>query len=171
MDHSKEKVKVGSDTANNCNQALEEILTNVSTVDTLVAEIAVASQEQATGIREIAKAVGQMEQVTQQNSSVAETSSSSAEDLNKQSQQLIGVVEQLTAIVNGNSDTNLNIAQNWTEKVTKKTTTEKKAKVIKLVQAQKESQESSLKNDTYVEAKKVANSDVVPSSDNPGFEE
>lgn len=101
MLNSKSKVEVGSQTAKQCNEALEEILKNVSSVDSLVAEIAVASQEQGAGIREISKAVGQMEEVTQQNSAAAQAASAAAEQLNAQSQELNGIVNTLVNVVDG----------------------------------------------------------------------
>jgi methyl-accepting chemotaxis protein len=100
---SKSKVQAGSKVANECNEALGEILTNVASVDSLVSEIAVASQEQSAGIKEISKAVGQMEQVTQQNSSVAQSSSSAAEQLRAQAAALNELVELISSQVNGNS--------------------------------------------------------------------
>ncbi len=103
MDSAKAKVQAGSETAKSCNEALEQILNQVSSVDTLVSEIAVASQEQATGIREIAKAIGQMEQATHQNSSVAESTSLSAESLDRQSTELHEAVSSLVQIVQGSS--------------------------------------------------------------------
>ncbi|MFN9067018.1 MAG: methyl-accepting chemotaxis protein, partial [Bdellovibrionales bacterium] len=98
---SKAKVQAGSKVANECNEALGEILTNVASVDSLVSEIAVASQEQSAGIKEISKAVGQMEQVTQQNSSVAQSSSAAAEQLRAQAAALHAVVEVSSSQVNG----------------------------------------------------------------------
>jgi|GEM_PF-896261 len=98
---SKEKVKSGSTIATDCSEALEQILENVRSVDTLVSEIAVASSEQSTGIREISKAVGQLENVTQQNTAVAQSSSTAATQLSQQSSQLNNLVGDLTQIVAG----------------------------------------------------------------------
>jgi methyl-accepting chemotaxis protein len=107
---SKQKIKIGADKASDCRHALEEILANVQSVDTLISEISVASSEQSSGIREISKAIGQLEQVTQQNSTVAQKSSVSAEQLRGQAEILNSIVVQLVTIVNGraNVDSNLN---------------------------------------------------------------
>jgi methyl-accepting chemotaxis protein len=104
---SKEKVKTGSQTAKECDESLAEIMSQVQTVDSLVSEIAVASQEQSLGIREVSKAIGQMEQVTQQNSSVAQSSSVSAEQLRGQSEVLNSLVKDLAYIVSGSNATPL----------------------------------------------------------------
>lgn len=98
---SKEKVKVGADTARECTQALEEIIENVQNVDALVAEIVVASTEQATGIKEVSKAVGQMENVSQRVSSMAQSSSASSSQLGAQAEQLKTIVQDLTLLISG----------------------------------------------------------------------
>ena len=103
MVDAQEKVTAGSANVQECSDVLNEILSQVSSVDSLVSEIAVASQEQALGISEISKAVSQMEQVTNQNSSVANASSSSAEKLNIQAQGLDSVVQQLVKQIRGGS--------------------------------------------------------------------
>lgn len=101
---SRQKVEVGTRTARECNDALEAIMKNVSDVDGLVGEIAVASQEQAQGIAEISKAVAQMDQVTQQNSAVAQQSSASAAGLGEQANELDQVVGQLVTVVRGEGE-------------------------------------------------------------------
>jgi methyl-accepting chemotaxis protein len=98
-----ERVETGSLTANKCNEALEEILKNVQSVDLMVTEIAAASQEQSTGIREISRAVSQMESTTKQNSMIAQSSSVAAEQLKTQSQSLTQVIGELSAQVHGRS--------------------------------------------------------------------
>jgi methyl-accepting chemotaxis protein len=155
MTASKQKVETGSLTAKQCNEALEEILVNVSSVDSLVSEIAVASQEQSTGIREISKAVGQLEEVTQQNSTVAQHSSISAEQLNSQSVTLNSIVQQLVVIVRGSS------AKFETE-------TTAGAKVLPMKKSFKPSMEQ---DHAPMPLKKASGSDFTPSSDDPGFGE
>lgn len=156
MANSKSKVDVGSQTAKSCNEALEEILHNVASVDSLVAEIAVASQEQGAGIREISKAVGQMEEVTQQNSAAAQAASVAAEQLNAQSKDLSGIVTSLVHVVEGEGQ--------------HKAVEHKKEKspVISFKKAF-EKKESGHEGEGF---KKVAGGEfVTPSSNNPGFKE
>lgn len=163
MSTSKEKVSYGVEIAKECNTSLEEILSQVSSVDALVSEIAVASSEQSTGIREISKAVGQMEEVTQQNSSQAQASSASAEQLNQQSAELSEIVIELVKIVNGN-DSQGHVLPPQAQ--AKKTASEKKKhnNVFKLQKSKPIAQNQI--------TKKAAGSEFqVPSSDDPGFED
>ena len=104
---SKEKVTHGSRTAQECNNSLDEIMSQVQTVDSLVSEIAVASQEQSTGIREVSRAMGQMEQATQQNSAVANATSVAGEQIRAQSEVLNTLVNDLSTIVSGQANTNI----------------------------------------------------------------
>jgi methyl-accepting chemotaxis protein len=158
---SKEKVKNGSSIAGDCQEALEQILENVRSVDTLVSEIATASSEQSTGIREISKAVGQLENVTQQNTAVAQASSISASQLSQQSVDLNRLVGDLTEIVAG--DRTALAETPPTVKQTAVRTAPKKAAVVQLkpkTQAPKS-----------VEPMKMASSDSTPSSHDPRFED
>lgn len=101
MKDSKSKVQRGSETAYQCNESLEKIINQVQSVDALIAEIAVASNEQANGVREISKAISQMDQVNQQNAEVAQSSSLATEDLRRQSEFLNTLVNDLSQIVTG----------------------------------------------------------------------
>ncbi len=74
-------------------EALVEIADGSSKVNSLVAEIAAASNEQAQGIEQINTAVGQMDQVTQQNAANSEESASASEELSAQAQELRAMVE------------------------------------------------------------------------------
>lgn len=150
---SKHKVEAGAQVARDCNEALEEILTNVANVDNLVSEIAVASNEQSAGIKEISKAVGQMEQVTQQNSTVAQESSTAAEQLRAQSTDLHNLVLTVAQHVNGNSE----------DAAPHEVATVRSPKnIIAMPTRQKVASRSSL-------PKKAAGSEYVPSGSNSGF--
>lgn len=161
MTISKQKVEVGSNTARKCNEALEQILRNVSSVDTMISEIAVASQEQATGIREISNAVGQMEEVTQGNSEVAQSTSSVASRLNDQSSRLVKVVSELNRLVTGN-DVIAGAEAPMSSGSNVVSIKNREPKVAKPSPSAKVRAESSTK---------VAGSDVIPSANDPGFEE
>jgi methyl-accepting chemotaxis protein len=98
---SKEKVEFGTSTARECSKALEEILSNVSSVNEMVREISTASQEQSTGVREVNKAMSELDQVTQSNSGIAQESSKAATGLNQQADRLNSLVAELTRMVGG----------------------------------------------------------------------
>ena len=170
---SKEKVNHGSRTAQDCNQSLEDIMNQVQTVDSLVSEIAVASQEQSTGIREVSRAMGQMEQATQQNSAVANATSVAGEQIRTQSEILNSLVKDLSYIVSGQHQMTVQTSQ------IKK---EFKAETAKVVAANNRT--SALgnvlkltKNKQLKKApaeKKMAmasGAEFVPSGDDPGFTE
>lgn len=81
--------------------ALTEILDKSRQVDDLIAEIAVASKEQSTGIAQINIAVSSMDAVTQSNAASAEESASAAEELNAQTSSVREAVGDLLRLVNG----------------------------------------------------------------------
>ena len=104
---SKQKVDFGTTTAKECAQALDEILSNVSSVNEMVREISEASNEQSTGVREVNKAMSELDQVTQSNSAIGNESSVTARGLKTQSERLTSLVDDLTVLVDGykeNSD-------------------------------------------------------------------
>jgi len=72
--------------------SLTEIVTAAGKVNTLVSEIAVASQEQSRGIEQVNKAVAEMDKVVQSAAANAEESSSAAEELASQSEELSSLV-------------------------------------------------------------------------------
>ncbi|MCE3012811.1 MAG: methyl-accepting chemotaxis protein, partial [Proteobacteria bacterium] len=98
---SKDKVEFGTKTARECAGALDEIMRNVSSVNSMVREITTASQEQSTGIREITKAMSELDQVTQQNTASSNDASHTAKDLQQQAEQLNAYVIELVTLVNG----------------------------------------------------------------------
>ena len=69
---SVEKVEEGTRLVDESGETLAGIVTAVKKVTDIVAEIAAASQEQATGIEEVNKAIVGMDDVVQQNAAVVE---------------------------------------------------------------------------------------------------
>ncbi len=76
-------------------------------VTELIAEIAEASKEQANGISQVSTAVNEMNGVTQQTAANAEESASASEELNAQAAQMKGYVADLSAIIDGNTQKNI----------------------------------------------------------------
>ena len=97
----KEKVQAGTVMAERCNDVLNEIVLNVTNVNSFVSEISIASQEQAQGIREINKAIAQLDQVGHQNTSASEQASATAQDLNQQVLTLRSMVNVLNETLLG----------------------------------------------------------------------
>ena len=82
-------------------QSLDVILGKAREVDTLVAEIATASNEQSQGLGQINLAVGQMDKITQSNAANAEETAAAAEELSSQSVSLRESVADLRRLVDG----------------------------------------------------------------------
>jgi methyl-accepting chemotaxis protein len=98
---SKRRVEGGTETARRCSEALEEIVNNVGKVGSMISEISLASQEQASGVSEINKAMSHLDQVTQKNTEVSRGSAVAAEEINTQSTIVKAAVDDLFAIVEG----------------------------------------------------------------------
>ncbi|MBE9537164.1 MAG: hypothetical protein IMF07_08290, partial [Proteobacteria bacterium] len=101
IEGSTAKAKEGSDLANEAGVVLDEIVTNVTKVSDLIADIASASREQAEGINQVTTAITQMDQVTQQNSALSEESASASEELNSQSETLKELVFDMVSVISG----------------------------------------------------------------------
>jgi methyl-accepting chemotaxis protein len=72
--------------------SLERIVTQVTTINTAVTDIAASAQEQATGLQQVNSAINQMDQVTQQNAAMAEEATAASRSLAQESQQLSGLI-------------------------------------------------------------------------------
>lgn len=82
------KVEAGTKIANDTAQALNKIVEDVAKAANLVADIAEASNEQATGIAQINQGIMQVSQVVQTNSATAEESAAASEELSSQAMLL-----------------------------------------------------------------------------------
>ena len=85
---SSAQVQGGADMVKSAGNSLGEIVTSVKRVADIVAEIAAASSEQASGIDQVNAAVGQMDEMTQQNAALVEESAAAAHALEQQSDEL-----------------------------------------------------------------------------------
>ncbi|GAB2786406.1 methyl-accepting chemotaxis protein [Halomonas shantousis] len=89
VNESVSRVEAGATLVDRTGQTLGEILASIQQVSGLVAEIAVASREQAQGIDQVNVAVSQMDTVTQQNASLVEQSSAASRSLQDQAGALL----------------------------------------------------------------------------------
>ena len=87
------EVTAGVDLVNQVGAALTEIVDSVKAVTSVVAEIASASTEQATGLEQINKALLQIDEITQQNSALVEENAATAKALEEQSKTVDGHVD------------------------------------------------------------------------------
>jgi len=88
INESVEKVDEGSKLVDASGSSLDEIVAGVKKVSDIIAEIAAASQEQASGIDQINKAVTQMDEMTQQNAALVEQTAAASESMNDQAAAL-----------------------------------------------------------------------------------
>ena len=82
------KIENGNVLVNQSGETMDKVVTSIKRVNDIMAEIAAASAEQATGIDEVSKAVMQMDEVTQQNAALVEQAAAAAESLQSQAEQL-----------------------------------------------------------------------------------
>ena len=101
IQNSVRKVEGGSELVNRSGQNLGEIVASVKRVTEIVAEMAAAAREQATGIDQVNKAITQMDQVTQANAGQTEEMSSTAQALSSQAEQLRALVGQFKLDADG----------------------------------------------------------------------
>lgn len=94
IEGSIKKVEAGTNIANATAGALNKIVENISAVAGLVATIATASNEQASGIAQVSQGINQVSQVVQTNSATAEECASASEELSSQSIMLREKVSQ-----------------------------------------------------------------------------
>lgn len=89
---SVKKIEDGNGLVNQSGNTMKDIVDSIKSVNDIMAEIAAASAEQASGIDEVGKAVTQMDEMTQQNAALVEEAAAAAESLQSQAHQLSGRV-------------------------------------------------------------------------------
>ena len=82
------KVINGSKLVTHAGETMEEIVTSIRGVTSMMSEITSASAEQSQGIEQVNQAVAQMDEVTQQNAALVEQSAAAAEALEDQARNL-----------------------------------------------------------------------------------
>jgi len=91
---SVDRVNAGSELVDESGRTLYDIMEAVKRVSDIVAEIAVASEEQAQGIDQVNNAVTQMDTTTQQNAALVEEASAASKVVEQQAQDLVAQVGQ-----------------------------------------------------------------------------
>ncbi|HWR24116.1 MAG TPA: methyl-accepting chemotaxis protein, partial [Feifaniaceae bacterium] len=89
------KAEIGTKTADSTAASLAHIVAGVDKTVELVGQIAVASNEQATGIAQVNRGIDQLSDVVQTNSATAEESAATTEELSSQAEMLKRMVEQV----------------------------------------------------------------------------
>ena len=92
IDDTVNKVATGSRLVGEAGGTMDDIVSSVKRVTSIISEITTASEEQTAGIDQINLAIGQMDQVTRQNASLVEEAAAAAETLHDQAGSLARVV-------------------------------------------------------------------------------
>ncbi len=92
IEDSVAQVSSGSRQVQDAGATMAQVVESIRQVNTIVAEISNASQEQSTGIAEVGTAVTHMDQATQQNAALVEQATAAAQSLQQQAQNLAEVV-------------------------------------------------------------------------------
>jgi len=82
------KVEDGSQLVERSGQTLQDIVGAVKKVSDIVAEIAAATREQASGIEQVNKAILQMDQATQQNAALVAETAAASQAMGDQAEEL-----------------------------------------------------------------------------------
>ena len=96
IEGSIKKVEAGTQIANETAGALSSIVSGAEESAELLKGIAVASNEQATGIAQINKGIEQLSQVVQTNSATAEEGAAASEELSSQAELLKSMIAKFT---------------------------------------------------------------------------
>ncbi len=88
------QVAEGVELVNRTGEALHRIVDAIEELEGKVADIAVATREQAAGVKEVSSSLHHIDEATQHNASLAESSASSAQELGQLGNRLADVVAQ-----------------------------------------------------------------------------
>ncbi|HBQ78313.1 MAG TPA: chemotaxis protein, partial [Erwinia persicina] len=89
IDESVDRINTGSKLVDEAGSTMQEVVNAVKGVNSLMAEITLASSEQHTGIDQVNKAVVNMDEATQQNAALVEESAAAAASLKQQAYLLL----------------------------------------------------------------------------------
>jgi methyl-accepting chemotaxis protein len=101
VNENRTKVSHGKDVASQCGKVLEQVVSNVQRVRSMLEEISVASREQATGIEEITRAMSSLNESTQKNATSSNKANHTSSELARQADSLHLLVKNLWKTVYG----------------------------------------------------------------------
>ena len=93
IDTSTGKVESGACLVAHAGNTMTEVIDQVRTVNTLIAEITAASREQTLGITQVGLAIAQLDAMTQQNAAMVEENSAATHSMSEQARHLLEAVE------------------------------------------------------------------------------
>ncbi len=101
IEHATRSSAEGTNLSGRVAAHLGEIAERVREVDELIAQTAVASQEQNEGILQVSKSISDLDRLTQNNAVLAEETSAAAAELSGQTDRLRGVAASFTHLARG----------------------------------------------------------------------
>ncbi|HWK54783.1 MAG TPA: methyl-accepting chemotaxis protein, partial [Hyphomicrobiales bacterium] len=96
IDHSNRQVERGTSLVNKSGDALNAIVNAIKRVNTIIAEISAASQEQAEGIEQVNASISNMDEGTQQNAAMVEKVTLSINTMSDEVQNLNEMIRFFT---------------------------------------------------------------------------
>ena len=103
IDESNQNSTLGVKATSDVAEILEEVVTGIVEVSSLIGEVSDSAEEQSRSVSEVNTAVSQMDSVTQANAAGAEESASAAEEMSSQAAEMKSLVATLMEIVGGAS--------------------------------------------------------------------
>jgi methyl-accepting chemotaxis protein len=91
---SAKKVEAGSERVDAAGHTMVGVVLSVNKVSKLIADIAMASQDQSSKIKQVSSAVKQMDTVVQQNASLVEEAAAATESMKDQAGTLLDIVSR-----------------------------------------------------------------------------
>ncbi|MDP1998504.1 MAG: methyl-accepting chemotaxis protein [Rhodoferax sp.] len=85
---SVENISAGTKIVEGAGHTMTEMVTNAQQINQILSDIAIATQEQATGVNEVVRAIHQLDSHTQQNAALVEETSASSASLSDQAHHL-----------------------------------------------------------------------------------
>ncbi|NOX33185.1 MAG: hypothetical protein GXP56_05520 [Deltaproteobacteria bacterium] len=119
-----QNVDSGGELLASINEEFSKVLRKTKEAVSMIAEIALASEQQSEGISQITNAVCELDNVVQKNAATAEESASASEEMSAQAMQLKEIVNDIVALT-GSKTNKLN-----TEDISIRRTEKKKAQLI-----------------------------------------
>ncbi len=98
---STQQVDTGVELVSETGKALDRIIARIAEINTLVGQIAIAAEQQATGLQQVNTAVSEMDGVTQQNAAMVEESTAAARSLAAEADELARHVARFKIDANG----------------------------------------------------------------------
>lgn len=89
---SVERVAVGENLVRRAGETINELVSSVQNVSSIMSEVAAAADEQSNRIADISSSVGKLDEVTQQNAALVEESAAAADSLREQAHRLTEIV-------------------------------------------------------------------------------